>query len=311
MMKKFLVLLFVLFFKREALCECQFPAELDGEWFSVENSLPLRLGISGSFWNQITGPKDSQASYMTCKDIFIHPRRLGQDDTQGNNMTILMEYHNMKHTNEIDGTVNVCVDILWRSINVVQYRKEYIVTYEGENVSLFRICPSVRNAYKGEFNLPTTLQTTTMYRWMSFPMRCSEIVRPGVYQFDYEKFGMNEVCSNPRSLLTACPSRREDKLIMSYATCDDDNTTVLTFECLGSWKATMNGQEYTYAALQSLDIKDIEESFKCMMTNKNATFPDGKERWAMSTDCNQLYGILFASEKITISKASPEMKCEK
>lgn len=60
---------------------------------------------------------------------------------------------------------------------------------------------------------------------MSFPMRCSEIVRPGVYQFDYEKFGMNEVCSNPRSLLTACPSRREDKLIMSYATCDDDNTT--------------------------------------------------------------------------------------
>lgn len=129
----------------------------------------------------------------------------------------------MKHTNEIDGTVNVCIDILWRSINVVQYRKgylascifkswiflkiaqdkkvtyfdqliscvlsameyifinhaphiqtlfnsvhvialEYIVTYEGENVSLFRICPSVRNAYKGEFNLPTTLQTTTMYR---------------------------------------------------------------------------------------------------------------------------------------------------
>lgn len=40
---------------------------------------------------------------------------------------------------------------------------------------------------------------------------------------------------------------------------------VLTFECLGSWKATMNGQEYTYAALQSLDIKDIEESFKCMV----------------------------------------------
>lgn len=76
-----------------ALCECQLPAELDGEWFSVENSLPLRLGIIGSFWNQITGPKDSQASYMTCKDIFIHPRRLGQDDTQGNNMTILMEYH--------------------------------------------------------------------------------------------------------------------------------------------------------------------------------------------------------------------------
>lgn len=34
----------------------------------------------------------------------------------------------MKHMNEIDGTVNVCVDILWRSINVVQYRKGYPAT---------------------------------------------------------------------------------------------------------------------------------------------------------------------------------------
>lgn len=76
-----------------ALCDCQFPAELNGEWFSVENSIPLRLGISGSFWNEISGPKDSQASYMTCKDIFIHPPRPGQDGTQGNNMTVLMEYH--------------------------------------------------------------------------------------------------------------------------------------------------------------------------------------------------------------------------
>lgn len=59
---------------------------------------------------------------------------------------------------------------------------------------------------------------------MSFPMRCSEIFQPGVYQFDYEKLGMNEVCSNPRSLLTACPTRREDKLVMSYAACDDDTT---------------------------------------------------------------------------------------
>lgn len=76
-----------------ALCDCQFPAELNGEWFSVENSIPLRLGISGSFWNEISGPKDSQASYMTCKDIFIHPPRPEQDGTQGNNMTVLMEYH--------------------------------------------------------------------------------------------------------------------------------------------------------------------------------------------------------------------------
>lgn len=76
-----------------ALCDCQFPAELNGEWFSVENSIPLRLGISGNFWNEISGPKDSQASYMTCKDIFIHPPRPGQDGTQGNNMTVLMEYH--------------------------------------------------------------------------------------------------------------------------------------------------------------------------------------------------------------------------
>lgn len=41
---------------------------------------------------------------------------------------------------------------------------EYIVTFEGQYVSMFNICPSVTNAYKGEFNLPTTLETTTMYR---------------------------------------------------------------------------------------------------------------------------------------------------
>lgn len=41
---------------------------------------------------------------------------------------------------------------------------EYIVTFEGQYVSMVNICPSVTNAYKGEFNLPTTLETTTMYR---------------------------------------------------------------------------------------------------------------------------------------------------
>lgn len=57
---------------------------------------------------------------------------------------------------------------------------------------------------------------------MSFPMKCSEIFQPGVYQIDYEKHWMKEVCSNSPCLLTACPTRREDKLVLSYAASDDN-----------------------------------------------------------------------------------------
>lgn len=58
---------------------------------------------------------------------------------------------------------------------------------------------------------------------MSFPMKCSEIFQPGIYQIDYEKHWMKEVCRNSPCLLTACPTRREDKLVLSY-TASDDNT---------------------------------------------------------------------------------------
>lgn len=57
---------------------------------------------------------------------------------------------------------------------------------------------------------------------MSFPMKCSEIFQPGIYQIDYEKHWMKEVCRNSPCLLTACPTRREDKLVLSYSASDDN-----------------------------------------------------------------------------------------
>lgn len=49
--------------------------------------------------------------------------------------------------------------------------------------------------------------------------------------------------------------------------------SVLTFDCLGSWNATVNGREYTYAALRSLDINGIEESYKCMVSKCSLEHP--------------------------------------
>nr|XP_022345141.1 uncharacterized protein LOC111137784 isoform X2 [Crassostrea virginica] len=287
-------------FKR-VLGRCNIPDYFHGDWYSFEYGRGTNTFVNADKWDS-----NKYATILNCEDIFIHPNPGLQQD--GNNVTMLMV---TSGGSDID-TCYMCVDVLWRTPNILQYRIENCITaIPGNKISLNDSCKSMNPSH----GLPNTDVTYTMFKQRIEKISCVTTVE-GVYQFSYEvDQGGGGICNHPDSQIKACqepgsPYIDNEVFLMTYRKCLDVSTSKnqqIRYQCMGSWFAVKNGIGYTYAAIADTMEEDTREKFKCLMTLKNQRNVNDQIRWVMSRfpDCTSLSGVYRGPLKLVLTRSKP------
>ncbi|XP_060082564.1 uncharacterized protein LOC132561872 [Ylistrum balloti] len=283
---------------------CVIPEEYHGDWYTQEAGVDTQTIVNAEKW-EIQG---SNAKTLQCTDMHIHPFT-GITVQDGRNATMLM-----KEMNVAPGTTVCffCVDVLWRTPNILQYRKEDCVrSGSGFDISLNASCKGM----KANYGLPTTDDAITMFRLAPKKVNCISTFE-GVYQFSYEvDVGGGGICNNPLSQIEACQDPGSayvdnEVFMMTYAKCPDVSTSrneQTRYQCMGTWFARRSGRGYTYAAIADTVEKDTREKFKCLMTLKNQKDANNQIRWVMSRfpDCSKLNSIYNGPTKFVLTRIPP------
>lgn len=277
---------------------CNIPAYFHGDWYSRESGTDIKTLVNADKWD--SNEDDTQ---LECVDIFIHSNPGLQQD--GNNVTMLMIKTGGTNLN----TCYMCVDVLWRTPNILQYRQEDCITARsGSQISLNDSCKSMNPWY----GLPSIDVTFTMFKQSLEKINCVTTFE-GVYQFSYEvDTGGGGICNHPDSQIKACqePGSQyvdNDVFVMTYRKCLDVSTSKneqIRYQCMGSWFAVRSGIGYTYAAVADTVEQDTREKFKCMMTLKNQKDANNQIRWVMSRfpDCTSLSGVYRGPLKLVLTR---------
>ncbi|KAL3869491.1 hypothetical protein ACJMK2_042165 [Sinanodonta woodiana] len=270
---------------------CNFPGEYLGEWFSMEDGRSITTLVNNNRWGN-----------MECRQRYDHPRVV---DSLGGNTTFLLA----NVTSATDNRCFFCVDVLYRTPNILQYRLgECLRNNSGVSISLDYSCP-------GKFGLPSVDEVVTLFRIAPLTINCISTFE-GVYQFTYEvDQGGGGICDNPNSVIEACQdpgSAYVDNQVfmMKYAACRDVSTSAnrqVRYQCMGTWFAVRNGVGYTYAAIADTVQKDNRERFKCLLTLKNQKDAQNKIRWVMSrfADCVSLNSIYNGPLRLVLTRIPP------
>ncbi|XP_061180042.1 uncharacterized protein LOC133188577 [Saccostrea echinata] len=276
---------------------CTIPDYFHGDWYSQELGADIITKITADKWDS-----NEDDTELTCEDIFIHPTPGPQQD--GNNVTMFMVSSGGLER------CYFCVDVLWRTTNILQYRKgDCIPAYVGYAISLNISCRAMDPFY----GLPSTDEAVTMFRQTPRSVNC-ETMFEGLYQFSYEiGMGGGGICDNPDSQIKACqdpgsPYVDNEVFYMTYGRCPDVRTSKnekLRYQCMGSWDAERNGIGYTFAAIADTVNKDSREKFKCLLTLKSQR--GNKKRWVMSrfSSCANLNSIYSGPVRLVLTSIVP------
>lgn len=208
------------------------------------------------------------------------------------------------------GSCYFCVDVLWRTSNILQYRKgDCIRANVGYGISLNISCKAMNPLY----GLPLTADTVTMFRQIPQRVNCESMFK-GLYQFSYEvEQGDGGICDNPDNQIKACQdpgSRYVDNEVfsMTYGSCPNVLTSRdknLRYQCLGTWDAEQYGVVYTFAAIADPVETNPRDRFQCLMTLKSQR--GDKKRWVMSrfADCSLLNSIYSGPVKLVLKSIAP------
>ncbi|KAL5016724.1 hypothetical protein ScPMuIL_006313 [Solemya velum] len=283
--------------------QCVHPEEYHGDWYSQEKGVDVISVINSNEWQRRIGVK---IEVFRCMMRYDHPDIVKQT---GGNTTFLMS-----QTRNDEGTAQCyyCVDVLWRTLNILQVRIGNCLTINsGLDISIEKSCDAVaRN------RLPDTDNVETMFRESPRIVNCITTFE-GVYQYTYEvDEGGGGICNSPDSEIKACQdpgSSYVDNQVfyMTYGKCRDVSTSRFIqkrYQCMGSWFAVKQGRGgYTYTAIADTVEKDNRERFKCLMTKKNQKDAMNQIRWTMSRfpDCKSLNGIYDGPVKLVLTRVPP------
>ncbi|XP_060593949.1 uncharacterized protein LOC132748376 [Ruditapes philippinarum] len=277
--------------------DCTFPKYIKGNYFSMENGESVSTIIDDKKWGD-----------LECKEKFDHPKPV--PGTEGANHTFLVR--------SINNNCLYCIDVLWRTQNVLQFRKGDCLKDSGSfltsSIHVNTSCEGVTN------ELPSVDSTITMFkRTDTVNINCISTFE-GVFQFTYEvNYGGGGICDNPDSQIQACQdpgSSYIDNQVfrMRYSRCRDVSTSqnkMIRYQCFGTW-FVMRGKYpneigYTYAVIADTVENDQREKFKCLMTNKNQKEAFNKVRWVMSrfADCRKLNSIYDGPVRLVLTRIPP------
>ncbi|KAL4235651.1 hypothetical protein ACF0H5_004046 [Mactra antiquata] len=295
---EYLLIIVLVSLVRQAASECIFPTYIKGDYFSMENGESVRTIIDDRKWGD-----------LQCKEKYDHEKPVA--GTMGANHTFLVSSTN--------NDCFYCIDVLWRTANVLQFRKGDCLKDSSGSFSTSAL--SVNTSCEGVTSgLPGIDSTVTMFKSTdTVNINCISTFE-GVFQFTYEiDSGGGGICDNQESQITACQdpgSSYIDNQVfrMRYARCRDVATSynkVIRYQCFGTWFA-MRGTGssaigYTYAVIADTVENDQREKFKCLMTNKNQKEAYNKVRWVMSrfADCKKLNSISDGPVKLVLTRIPP------
>ncbi|XP_061179601.1 uncharacterized protein LOC133188239 [Saccostrea echinata] len=276
---------------------CTIPDYFHGDWYSQESGNDIRTEITADKWDS-----NEYAAELNCENLFIHPNPRSKQ--AGNNVTMFMVSSGGL------GRCYFCVDVLWRTSNILQYRiGDCIPAHVGYAISLNISCKAMNPLY----GLPSTEDTVTMFRQLPQPVNC-EVMFKGLYQFSYElsEWG-GGVCDNPDNQIKACqepgsPYINNEVFFMTYARCPNalaSKDEKLRYQCMGTWDVERNGIVYTFAAIADILMNDSRDKFKCLMTTRSQQ--GDKKRWVMSrfASCANLNSIFSAPVRLVLTSIPP------
>ncbi|XP_062575534.1 uncharacterized protein LOC134237464 isoform X1 [Saccostrea cucullata] len=278
--------------------KCSIPDYFHGEWYSRGRwGDDVITKITADKWDS-----NEDETELNCEDLFIHPNPGLQQ--AGNNVTMFMV------SSGGSGSCYFCVDVLWRTSNILQYRKgDCIPAYVGYGISLNISCKAMNPLY----GLPLTADTVTMFRQIPRPVNCQTMFK-GLYQFTYEMDqGGGGICDNPDNQIKACQdpgSRYVDNEVfsMTYASCPNvlaSKDKNLRYQCMGTWDAEQHGMVFTFAAVVDILETEPRVRYQCLMTSKSQK---GEEkRWVMSrfAECSSLNSIYSAPVRLVLRSTVP------
>lgn len=164
-------------------------------------------------------------------------------------------------------TCYMCVEVMWRTPNILKYRKGNCYSSLQESMdSPIDFCSSMNPNYY--------THSYTMFRQSLITVNCATPFE-GPYQFSYEEdSGSGGICNHPDSQIKACqdPGSRyidNDVFYMTYRKCLDvpmSRNASKWYRCMGSWSEIKpDGLNYTYAAIAEIAAENAEEKFKCLV----------------------------------------------
>ncbi|XP_046543445.1 uncharacterized protein LOC124253673 [Haliotis rubra] len=284
----FIVVLIGLFCIQSASTQCVIPSIFKGDWYSMEAGRDITTVVNEQKWGE-----------MTCSDLYIHNNTF---KLEGTNATMLLRRPN---TNQ-NSLCLVCVDILYRTKNILQYRQSDCFTSDN---GFENMCTGIRQ-------LPAVDQVITMFRMTIQTVNCIDTWE-GVFQFTYEvNWGGGGICDTPGSTIQACQDPGSayvdnEVFLMYYDKCRAVSTSfsqTVRYQCMGSWFAMIGNTGYTFAAIADTVEKDRRERFKCLMTLKNQKSADNTIRWVMSrfADCSKLNSIYDGPVRLVLRRIPPQ-----
>ncbi|KAI8773700.1 uncharacterized protein LOC106065122 isoform X1 [Biomphalaria glabrata] len=265
---------------------CLFPSYYDGSWYHRESGSDTNLIISSS-----RGTWDTNRE---CYQLYMHPKTIAGGE--GQNATLLLK--------RINANCYICMDVIYRSIYIMQYRRSECITRPDIN-----LCP-------GMTRLPEHNEVVTMFKQVSPSMDCIASFE-GLYQFTYE---INEkgggICNNSESILEACqtpgsPNYDNKDFTMKYRDCPDIQSSfrqTIRYKCMGTWVATMNNSTYTFVGLVHDETGVVQDKYKCLMTLRDQHSEDNTIRWGLSRfgDCRNLKSLEQSPIRIVLRRVAPK-----
>nr|CAH8864852.1 unnamed protein product [Trichobilharzia regenti] len=201
-----------------------------------------------------------------------------------------------------------CYDFIFRSPNVIQYRRSQCQRPEyGSNEST--ICSSL---------VAAELETGFVRSREDYSdFNCKSIIE-GVYAFDYRIVGSTGLCSSPFSIIKACqrqgsPLRDNSILEQTFGYCpnfqdksilEDPNIVfgkANIWRCYGRWTDKSGN---IWAAI-AYDTNQLRFKYRCLTTRIDQQNPQDTFYWGMSTnsDCKVLHNYNNAPIRLELRPA--------
>ncbi|XP_005095831.1 uncharacterized protein LOC101854317 [Aplysia californica] len=265
---------------------CTFHESHHGDWYSMEVGRDTFTLVSEEKWGD-----------YTCVRKHEHPSQVANEFQKGINVTMLIK--------ESD-TCFACLDVLWRTENILQYRKSGCFS---SNSGFESLCKGIRK-------LPSQNEVITLFRQTLKTVNCIDTWE-GVYQFTYEvNWGGGGICDHPDNRLKACQDPGSvyvdnQVFLMTYARCPGVQTSkseTIRYQCMGSWYALIDGEGYTFASIADTVEKDTREKYKCLMTKRDQKQEDNSISWGMSrfADCSALNSVYSSPVRLRLHRVPPQ-----
>ncbi|XP_055999741.1 uncharacterized protein LOC130047955 [Ostrea edulis] len=301
-------LVIILILPAAASGKCRIPEYLHGQWLHMENGSVFNTIITADKW-EINSDRNNERTELTCEKLNVHPKTDSQGD-DGNNVTMLM-------TKSDGPACYYCVDVLWRTPNVLQFQKGGCIKDQSGMSTRNILSYCMYASGQPQNRQPFVKNLETLFRKSPQKMNCNDIlVFDGIYQFSYEmEYRDDGVCNSSKSQIEACqvdgsPYVDNEVFHITYDSCPGVSTPrhkKVRYQCMGAWSAEMYGQKYKFAAVRDVVESNPKEEFKCMLTIEHAMWP--QEYWVMSrfSQCRHLQSLYRGPVRLRLTR---KRRCE-